>query len=198
MKHEILFENFKETCKFISTNTNSYGFTNCFYKLNNDFYVSAYNIDDASSNINGMQIFFCDFKLFFNQLLKHQVFKYDFEQKEQKNNFSYEFSLDDSETYCISTLSCSLVNQNANKILIASASNRNFKLWSVDVSANLTKNNESDLNKAKILKMCKHSAFHAESEDEDTDGNNEDDHLSKANEESQAQIEPKGKYCLIQ
>ena len=127
-----------------------------------------------------------------------KVFQYDFEHKEQKNNFNYQFSLDDSETYCISTLSCSLINQKANKILIASASNRNFKLWSVDVSADSAKNNESDLNKAKFLKMCKHSAFHAESEDEDTDGNDEDEQLNKDNEDSQATTEAKGKYCLIQ
>ncbi len=44
---------FADDFRFILTNTNSYGFTSCFYKNNDQYLISSYNIDDALSTING-------------------------------------------------------------------------------------------------------------------------------------------------
>jgi WD40 repeat protein len=51
----ILHDLINKTCIFVSTNTSSYGFTNSFYKYNNDYlFITAYNIDSSSSTINGI------------------------------------------------------------------------------------------------------------------------------------------------
>ena len=47
------FSNDEIKFKLIATNSSSFGFTNCFTKLNSRYFISGYNIDDGSSVING-------------------------------------------------------------------------------------------------------------------------------------------------
>ena len=51
----ILYDlNNKDTFKLISTNTSRYGFTNCFFRMDNQFYINSFNIDTGVSSLNGI------------------------------------------------------------------------------------------------------------------------------------------------
>ncbi len=51
----ILYDlNKKDTFKLVSTNTSKYGFTNCFFRTDNLFFINSFNIDTGISSVNGI------------------------------------------------------------------------------------------------------------------------------------------------
>ncbi|CAF0726552.1 unnamed protein product [Brachionus calyciflorus] len=141
----------------VSTNSTFYAFSSCFYKQNDQIFVSSYNIDDATSTLNVFEI---------------------------NDNVSYKYSIqdqiedDNSHHYSISSLSSSDIST---KKCVASGSGRDIKLFLIDCS------NEGQSKKSckqvKYLKMIKQVDVESDSmvesndesdqelEQEDTDKN---------------------------
>jgi len=168
----------KQQCMLISTNTNNYGFTNCFFKLDNNLYISAYNIDDASANIN--------------------VFNFEKEINNPKTQIAYDFTMtdsNDSHNSCISTLSgCYKDLANKSSIYIASGASKAIKLWSLGTSMNVPAN----YCQVKYSKMCKQANIHFQDHD-DSESECEDDDDKNENDDSDTETTTESKkYCSVQ
>ncbi len=165
----------------ISTNTNNYGFTNCFTKLDNRFFVSSYSIDDASSNIN--------------------VFQHESEISNPKSQVAYEYTLEGdscAEGSCISTLSCSM-NSTNNVLTVASGSSRTLKIWLVQYTSQ--NSSISNQRRAALLKMCKQTNFQAENNEDDDDeseSEQEDEVYKPESNDSDSEETKKTSKCSIQ
>ncbi len=63
----ILYDlNDKDTFKLVSTNSSKYGFTNCLFRMDNQFLINSFNIDTGVSSLNGIICILC---IFSNNLL---------------------------------------------------------------------------------------------------------------------------------
>jgi WD40 repeat protein len=164
------------TFKLISTNSSSYGFTNCFCKLGQQFLISSYTIDDASNAINV------------------------FESNSQ--SFEYQYSLQDNEgkdetqTYCFSTLAAKKLS--SHETVIVSGSRRSFKIWAIS-------EDNSKAHPAKIMKMSQNASLtsnidRSDNEEEETDESDDENEEEEVEEEEEEKEDssPKKSNCLIQ
>ncbi len=160
----------------ISTNTNNYGFTSCFTKLDNKFLISSYSIDDASSSIN--------------------VFQYEDEIiSNPKSEIAYQYTLEGdrcAEGSCISTLSCS--NGANENMTITSGSSTTLTIWLVESTTKIISNQK----RAASLKMCKQASFNTENNEDDSDSEQENENEHSKLDECEESKKGSGSNCLIQ
>ena len=145
--------------------------------------------------------YFCIETFFFIIVFEYEPIDSDF--------FKYKYTIqdDDLDSYCISAIACSKLEQQENDktfYTLVTGSNKNIKVWTLQEILVIS-NNKNRKDQAKYLKMCKELSLHnnqenfSDNDDEDEKSETNNKNVKEHDDDDDENEENKKKgYCSIQ